>query len=314
MKVFNDMGSEFEGMRLDKFLAVVYDDLSRSQLQKMIKSGGVLVNQKLAKPSYTLSLTDNVYVKDLEGDFFELVSEDLGLPILHEDDEFLVVDKPAGMVVHPSESGHRSGTVVNAVLDKVAEGVGEALRPGIVHRLDKDTSGLLLVAKTQTAFDSLSAQFKKRSVKKKYLALVYGALLHAEGIIDAPLARSIGDRKKMGLARGKGGKKAISAYKVLKEFKIDKKTIVSLLEIEIKTGRTHQIRVHMAALDHPVIGDTSYGIASFNGSFSAKFGLKRQFLHAYTLELAHPVTGKALNFKSDLADDLNGVIGKLNEL
>lgn len=315
MKIFNDIGSEFEGMRLDKFLATVYSDLSRSKLQKMVKSGGVLVNQKPTKSSHILSLEDSVYVKDIvEGDFFELVSENLGLPILHEDDEFLIVDKPAGMVVHPSDSGHRSGTVVNALLDKIEEGVGEAMRPGIIHRLDKDTSGLLVVAKTQTAFSSLCAQFKDRTVKKTYLTLVHGSLLHKEGVIDAPMARSVGDRKKMGVAGEKGGKMAVSAYKVLREFTVDKKTSVSLLEVEIKTGRTHQIRVHMAAIDHPVIGDTSYGISSFNHSFSAKFGLKRQFLHAYTIELKHPVTGKVLTFKSDLPRDLNEVIKKLNDL
>lgn len=315
MKFTKKSCENFEGMRLDKFLSEVLDGISRAKVQKLIKNGDVLVNSNIMKPSYALLSSDEVFVKDFnESDESneEIVLENIDIPIVFENDDFLVLDKPAGMVVHPGYNSHKNGTVVNAVINKVEKGVGDSLRPGIVHRLDKDTSGLMIVAKTKAAYDHFISEFKERRIKKVYLTLTYAAFAHKKGVIDSPISRSVSDRKKMGLASEGHGKAAVSKYKVVKEFEIDPKTTLSLLEVEIQTGRTHQIRVHMAGIDHPVIGDKAYGITSLNKKFTESYGLKRQFLHAKELEFISPSDGKLVKFTSDLPDDLQNLIERIS--
>ncbi|MFH1533596.1 MAG: RluA family pseudouridine synthase [Nitrospirota bacterium] len=292
-------------IRLDRYLSIEMSELSRSKIQKMIKDGIVLVNGESAKSSYNLKEGDNVEVRSNVVAVQSIQKENIEIKILFEDENYMVIDKPAGIVVHPSETGHRKGTVVNALLDKIEKGVGEDFRPGIVHRLDKDTSGALIVAKTKMGYDHFVEQFKKRKVKKEYLALVKGILIHKVGIIDSPISRDVKSRKKMGLVSEKEGKRAISKYEVKEEF-----DDLSLVEVEIETGRTHQIRVHMAAIDHPVIGDNTYGVGSYNRRFKEKYGLKRQFLHAEKLEFKD-LEGKKKKIVVDLPKDLRNVLSKL---
>lgn len=292
-------------IRLDKFLSAKNPDLSRSKIQKLIKSGNVLVNGSNSKVSHNLSEGDEVTMKKEEKILQSIKKEDIKLNILFEDENYLVIDKPAGMVVHPSETGHRTGTIANAIIDKVEKGVGEDFRPGIVHRLDKDTSGALIIAKSKDGYDHFVEQFKKRKIKKIYLALVKGILLHKQGIIDSPINRDVKSRKKMALVSENDGKKAISKYKVKKEY-----DDLSFLEVEIETGRTHQIRVHMSAIDHPVVCDNTYGVGSYNRKFKEKYGLKRQFLHANILEFID-LNGKKKKIVVDLPDDLKNVLSKL---
>lgn len=216
------------------------------------------------------------------------------MEILYEDSGCFVVNKPAGVVVHPGEGGmHRGETVVDIFAKKIGKGVGAPGRPGVVHRLDKNTSGVLVIAKNEAAYHDLVAQFKEHAIEKIYWGLVRGKMENDEAIIDSPIARSYKDRKKMGVSRM--GKEAITEYKVLKCY-----DGVSLLEIKIKTGRTHQIRVHMAAIGHPIVGDKEYGDKQLNREFEGKFGLERQFLHAAILKFKSPVSGKAVRVQSDL--------------
>lgn len=232
------------------------------------------------------------------------------IPILYEDKDVLVVDKPYGMVVHPAPGDRRiTGTLVNALLGKIKVGQFSGLRPGIVHRLDKDTSGALIVVKNKKAAENLMAQFKSRKVQKYYLAMVCGILKHPEGIIESPIARAYADRKKMRVAHEGDGKMAVSVYKTLKTFKLEKgRYLFSLLEVQIKTGRTHQIRVHMSALGHSVVGDGVYGNRKMNRYFEEKFGLKRQFLHAQKLVFVSPATKKEVKATADLPADLQNVL------
>lgn len=299
-----------EKMRIDKYLALRMPDVSRSRLQKMIRDGSVLVNGVRVKASYVLKEGDDVDVREVVDDVSRVEKQDIDLRILYECKDFMVIDKPAGVVVHPGESGHTKGTVVNALLDKIDEDVGEVGRPGIVHRLDKDTSGVLIVAKTKRGYKHFVEQFKGRKVRKVYLALVKGELEHKEGVIDSPISRNVRNRKKMGLVSEREGKRAVSRYKIVKEYEIDKGSFVSLVEVQIETGRTHQIRVHMAGIGHPVIGDNAYGTESFNRRFKEKFGLKRQFLHAEELEFVD-LDGKKKKIASDLPKDLDNVLTKL---
>lgn len=233
------------------------------------------------------------------------------IKILYEDKACMVVDKPAGISVHPGNLNYRQITVIDSVVDKLAKNFEDKLRPGIVHRLDKDTSGVLIVAKTPLAAKNIMSQFKMKKVRKIYTALVYGILQHAEAIIDSPIGRSVRNRKKMSLAAEGAGRNAVSKYKTLNVFKVDPKHHVSLLEVEIMTGRTHQIRVHMAALGHPVIGDAVYGNRSVNKLFERKFALERQFLHAREIQFVSPATKKNVKVKSSLAYELNNVLAGL---
>lgn len=302
-------------MRLDKYLVNNYPAYSRSRLQRMIGNGEVLVNGKKSKSNYILASSDRISLKSPKHQFDKLESENLSFEIVYDDMDCIVINKPPFMVVHPSANDAAAkGTVVNALLSRLSFKADVAdLRPGIVHRLDKNTSGLLVVAKNETAYLQLVAQFKLRSVKKVYLALVGGVPEHCEGIIDSPIGRSLRDRKKMDLSLD-GGKKAISCYKVLENFEIKRDLRVSLVEVKILTGRTHQIRVHMAAIGHPVVGDVAYGNKKVNQYFLENFSLVRQFLHSWKLSFRSPDTKKIVNLKLDLPNDLGLTIKKLKSI
>lgn len=293
------------GERLDKFLDEKFEDKSRSQIQKLIKSGTVFVNREKVKAGYLLSENDVVFVKEAELDD-EIKAENLNLEILFEDDDFFVINKPPGMVVHPSDGQHMSGTVVNALRDRID--IDDPERPGIVHRLDKETSGVMVVARNLKARDYFIDLFKSRKVKKHYKVLVSGHLKFKEGVIDSPIARDTRNRKKMAIRST--GKVAVSNFTVLDEFSVGDFD-VSLLDVEIKTGRTHQIRVHMSSIGHPVVGDNVYGARKINRFFADEFGLARQFLHASTLSFTPPGAKKALTVKSELSDDLSKVLSSL---
>jgi len=302
-------------IRLDKFLISVFPDRTRAFLQKMIKGGNVFVNGKAVKKNgVELRPGDDVEVEFPSIRETGIKPEKIDLNVLFEDDDIIVVNKPAGMVVHPSESGGNTcGTLVNAVLYHCKDGltgISGDLRPGIVHRLDKNTSGTIVVAKTDKAHQSLVKQFSGRTVSKEYVVLVRGVVSPSHAIIDSPIGRSFKDRKKMTISSLNSGRNAITEYKVLKEYS-DRFGKYSLLDIELKTGRTHQIRVHMVAIGHPVVGDITYGDRKVNDHFLEKYGLDRQFLHAKTLEINHPSTGKRVKFESDLPKELKSVLSSL---
>src|SRR3989339_1669174 len=270
---------QFNKTRLDKFLSVNLPDRTRAFLQKLIKEGVVLVNGKAAgKNGTVLKNLDVVEIVIPEPRIIKALAEDIKLKIIHEDKDIIVIDKPAGMVVHPSDTGgHEKGTVVNAILYHCGEGltgISGALRPGIVHRLDKDTSGVLVVAKTDTAQQSLMEQFKGRTVKKEYLVLVRGKITPSHAIIDSPIGRALKDRKKMAITSDEDGRKSVTEYNVEKYLKDDFGSY-SLVRAYPKTGRTHQIRVHLTAIDYPVVGDIVYGDSKTNRHFESAYGLRR---------------------------------------
>ncbi len=289
----------YSGERLDKYLAQEIADLSRAQVQRLIAAGQVTVNGEGAKASLRLERGDEIVVRVPPAESAEVVAEVIPLKIVYEDDDLLVIDKPAGMVVHPAH-GHRSGTLVNALLARyphLAE-VGGAERAGIVHRLDKDTSGLLLVAKNESAQKELQRQFKHHLVEKVYLALVEGRLEPAQGRIEAPIGRDKRRRKQMAVVRS--GRQASTDYQVLERFAEH-----TLVEVRPQTGRTHQIRVHLAFIGHPVVGDKVYGYRR------QRLRLGRQFLHAQTLRFRLPSTGEVVEFHSPLPPDLHQVLAGL---
>jgi len=287
------------GERLDRVIAQAVSDLSRSVVQRLIKKAQVTVNGRLSKPSYRVERGDRLVIHVPKDKPPETLPESIALDVIYEDDDLLVVNKPAGMVVHPAY-GHRSGTLVNAILAHCpqTENVGGADRAGIVHRLDKDTSGVILVAKSQEAHTALQHQFKKRQVDKTYLALVEGHPEPRQGIIDAPIGRNKRHRKQMAIVRS--GRQAQTAYRVVKLYENN-----SLVEVKPKTGRTHQIRVHMAWLGYPVVGDRVYG-------YRKQLVLKsRHFLHAHELKLTHPVSEAPLSFTAPLPKELDDLLRRL---
>jgi 23S rRNA pseudouridine1911/1915/1917 synthase len=285
------------GLRLDKFISEIAPDVSRSQAQRFIDEGNVRVNGKLEKASYKIVVGDVVEINIVPVRPSHLTPEDISVPILYEDEDVLVVDKPAGLTVHPAP-GHRGGTLVNAVLSHLPAVGGENGRPGIVHRLDKDTSGVMVIAKNPIALAKLSEQFKSHKITKVYLTLVKGHLTPEEGVIDAYIGRDTSDRKKMAISVESRGREARTHYKVLRYH-----DNYSFLEIKPETGRTHQIRVHLAAIGHPVVGDATYGIKHQV--------LARQFLHAYRLGFHHPRTGEYMEFTSELPADLKVILDQL---
>lgn len=279
---------EENGQRLDKYIAGK-QDLSRVAVQRLIEEENILINGKPTKPSYIVQVGDEVTIQMPEIKETDLTPQDLPLDIIYEDNDIIVVNKAKGMVVHPAV-GNPDGTLVNAVMAHCKDnlsGIGGELRPGIVHRLDKDTSGLLIIAKNDKAHLAMSEQIKNRQVKKTYLALVRGNVPESEATIKMPIGRSTKDRKKMAVTPK--GKEAITHFKVIERFQK-----YTYLEIRIETGRTHQIRVHMAEIGHPVVGDMVYS----NGK--NEFNLEGQMLHAHRLEFKHPITGKAMCLEAPL--------------
>jgi len=286
------------GLRLDRFLSEAFPNLSRSYVQKLIETGAVTVDGKSSKPALKLAPGAVVRISIPPPKPAAAEAEYIPLTIVYEDDDLLVVDKPAGLVVHPAP-GHPGGTLVNALLARYPNlRITDTLRPGIVHRLDKDTSGLMVVAKNDRAFACLVEQMKKREVLKEYIVLVHGQLRVKEGVIDAPIGRDPRNRKKMAVVPG--GKPARTLFRVVQM--LDQFTLV---EAQLETGRTHQIRVHFASIGHPVVGDQVYG----PGKRDLEIG--RQFLHAYRLSFRLPSTGKQADFRSPLPADLERLLNYL---
>ncbi|MBN1889788.1 MAG: RluA family pseudouridine synthase [Thermoflexales bacterium] len=287
------------GQRLDKFVTEALADLSRAAVQRLIADGLLNVNGHSIKAAYKLNTGDVITVRIPPPKPSELVPEAIPLDIVYEDGDLIVVNKPAGLVVHPA-AGHTSGTLVNAVLAHCPDlaGVGGTLRPGIVHRLDKDTSGLIVVAKHDAAHQALQHQFKARSVDKLYLALVEGQPIPPQGIIDAPIGRDRAQRKRMAVVPD--GRPAVTEYKVIECF--DKH---SLIEARPRTGRTHQIRVHLAWLKFPVVGDRVYGFHHPN------IPINRHFLHAHSLSFDLLADGRRTTFIAPLPPDLAAILAEL---
>jgi 23S rRNA pseudouridine1911/1915/1917 synthase len=292
------------GTRLDRWLATQVPELSRARLQALVATGHVRVDGVSRKAAHRLAGGESIELEIPPPSPEELTPEPIALAVVHEDDDVLVVDKPAGMVVHPG-AGHATGTLAAAVLAHAptTAGVGGARRPGVVHRLDKDTSGLLVLAKTQAAYDALTAQLAARTVSRRYLAIVHGSPATAAGVIDAPIGRHPHDRVRMAvLPKGKG-RRSITRYRVLERF-----SQFTYVEVTLETGRTHQIRVHMASIGHPVAGDEVYGGRARR---DIPVTLDGYALHAAALAFVHPVTGARLEFRSQAPARLERLLSHL---
>ena len=292
--------NKYVGVRLDKVLTEILEDKTRNYILKMIEEGKILVNGKTFKPSQKALLKDVITILDIEPKPLELKAEDLNLDIVYEDSDVVVVNKPKGMVVHPG-AGNQDGTLVSGLLyeiDDLAE-INGVIRPGIVHRIDKDTTGLLMIAKNDKASLSLTEQLKNHACKRKYHALVYGEISENRGKITAPIGRSKEDRKKM--AVDKDGKNAVTHFTVLKRFKG-----YTYVECELETGRTHQIRVHFEYIGHPLVGDKVYGRRKVIGEDG-------QFLHAKTIGFIHPTTGEWMEFDSEIPQYMKDFMATLEE-
>lgn len=273
--------------RIDKVLAELLPTHSRSQIQQWVKEGAVYVNDEAVKQNYKVKAGDLIQATEPDAVPLEIIAEDIPLDIVYEDEDVMVVSKPQGMVVHPS-AGHMTGTLVNALMYHVKDlsGINGVIRPGIVHRIDKDTSGLLMVAKNDQAHEKLAAQLKDKTSLREYVALVHGEIPHEKGTIDAPIGRAKEDRKKQAIIDD--GRPAVTHFTVIEQF-----SDFTLVTLKLETGRTHQIRVHMRYIGYPIAGDPTYG---------PKKTLKGngQFLHAKTLGFKHPTTGEFLTFEAPL--------------
>lgn len=304
------ISKDLAGKRVDQVLTFLEKDVSRQYLQKLLKEGRVWLGKKYLKPSYKVSEGDELLVDFPAPVKMQIEPVDIPLRIVYEDEYLLVINKDAGVVVHPAEHGKFMGqSLVNGVLAYVGnglKGIGGVLRPGIVHRLDKETSGLIVVAKTDLAHQRLVDMFKAREVVKKYTALVIGNISVDRGQINAPIGRDPKDRKKMAVD-GMLAKDAFSEFSVLGRYDFLGKSY-TLVEVRPKTGRTHQIRVHMLWLGYPLVGDKLYGNEKINKLFSQKFSLDRHFLEASNLSFVHPITQKKLDLHVDLANDLRNVL------
>jgi 23S rRNA pseudouridine1911/1915/1917 synthase len=291
------------GARLDRWLSDRLATLSRARLQGLIRRGLVRVDGAVLKAAHRLRGGERVEIEVLPLTEEELVPEPVTLSVLHEDEHVLVVDKPAGMVVHPG-AGRARGTLAAAILAHAptTAGVGGPRRPGIVHRLDKDTSGLLVVAKTPQAYDALVAQLAARTVTRRYLAVVHGRVRATEGVVDAPIGRHPGDRVKMAVRPAGRGKRAVTRYRVLERF-----PNFTLLEVRLETGRTHQIRVHLASLGHPIVGDQVYG----KPRLRPPIGLDGYALHAAALAFVHPVFRKTIECAAPVPDRIERLLSHL---
>lgn len=291
------INEEMQNIRLDKAVTLLNKELSRTMIQKLLSDNKVLINNKPQKASYKTKIGDVINVEEVIPKEIELKAQDIPIEIIYEDNYIIVVNKPKGIIVHPA-NGNPDGTLVNAIMNICKDslsGIGGKIRPGIVHRLDKDTSGLLIVAKNDKAHINLSEQIKNREIVKKYIALVRGVIKENHATIDMPIARSDKDRKKMAVR--KDGKNAITHFNVIKRY-----DGYTLLDIKIDTGRTHQIRVHLAEIGYPVVGDIVYS----NGK--NPFGVVGQMLHAKSLEFKHPITGKNLKLEAPLPEYFEDVL------
>ncbi len=301
-----------EGLRLDRALAHLLPEHSRSAISRWIGQGLVLVNGvRQPKPSHLINAGDALDVYIPPPIDTTVQAQEIPLEVLYQDSDIAIIDKPAGMVVHPA-AGHADNTLVNALLFHLSDlsGVGGELRPGIVHRLDKDTSGIMVVAKNDVAHRKLTAGWRSGNVRKEYLALVYGALSREKGVIEAAIGRDPHDRKRMALVEH--GRDSITRYKVEKRLRY-----ISLLRCELETGRTHQIRVHLKSIGHPIVGDPLYSGPQWKGIPDRKIqkllaAVTRQALHSTRLSFEHPRTGKALVFESALPPDLEEIVNQLS--
>ncbi len=295
--------AEHSGERIDRFLSGNLEALSRSYIQKLLKESRILVNNNTVKANYKILEGDQIDIQIPEPEILDIRPENIPLDILYEDDDILIVNKPKGMVVHPSP-GHYNHTLVNAVLyhcgDRLS-GINGVLRPGIVHRIDMDTTGSLLICKNDHAHQILAEQLKDHSITRKYQAVVYGNLKADSGTVDAPIGRHPIDRKKMS-TKSPHGKRAVTHFTVLERF-----GNYTYIECTLETGRTHQIRVHMASVGHPILGDTVYGPAR------CPFRLQGQTLHAKTLGFVHPSTGEYMEFDAPLPEYFSALLDKLRQ-
>lgn len=295
---------EEAGKRIDAYLSSKNEDISRVAIQRLIEEEKILVNGKKTKASYKVQENDKITQEEEKPQEINLKAQDIPIEIIYEDDDIIVVNKPKGLVVHPA-NGNPDGTLVNAIMaickDSLS-GIGGEIRPGIVHRLDKDTSGILVVAKNDKAHINMSEQIKNHRVKKTYIALVRGIVKENEATINMPIGRSTKDRKKMAVT--KNGKEAITHFKVIKRYPNENCT---LLEVRIETGRTHQIRVHLSQIGYPVIGDTTYS------SGKNKWEVQGQCLHAKSLEFKHPITQKEMFLEAELPEYLQKIIKELDK-
>lgn len=292
---------EDEGTRLDKLIATVFTEFSRNQVKKMMDEELVEVNKRIEKPSYRVNWGDVIVVKVKDPIGLDVQPENIPLDVCYEDEDVIVINKPSGMVVHPA-NGHFTGTLVNALLYHCDDlsGINGIIRPGIVHRIDKDTSGLLVMAKNDDAHISLAEQFKEKVTKRIYYAICHGNLLHPEGTIDAPIGRDKNDRTKMAVVPG--GRTAITHYKVIEY--LGPYTYISC---QLETGRTHQIRVHMSYIGHPLVGDIKYGPKRV-------VGREGQYLHAAVLGFYHPRTKEFMEFEAPLPDYFQEFLEKLRKM
>lgn len=292
---------EESGKRLDAYITSIDSEITRTAAQRLIEQGNILVNGEKKKTAYKVSNGDIVTIEKEKPKEIELKAQNIPIDIIYEDDDIIVVNKPKGMVVHPA-NGNPDGTLVNAIMaickDSLS-GIGGEIRPGIVHRLDKDTSGLLIVAKNDKAHVNMSEQIKNHEVKKTYIALVRGVVKENEATIDMPIGRSTSDRKKMAVI--KTGRNAVTHIKVLKRY-----NKYTLLQVNIETGRTHQIRVHLSHIGYPIVGDYTYS----NGK--NEFGVVGQCLHAKCLEFKHPITGAEMKLEAPLPKYFEEIIQKLD--
>ena len=291
-----------DGIRLDKAIAELDSDISRMTVQKLIEDDKILVNGKKEKASYKVKINDKIIIEFEKPKESKLKAEEIPLNVIYEDNDIIIINKEKGMVVHPG-NGNPDGTLANAIMARCKDslsGIGGEIRPGIVHRIDKDTSGIIIVAKNDKAHLNISEQIKEHKTTKTYLALVRGRVKENEATIDMPIGRSKKDRKKM--AVDKDGKKAVTHFKVLKRY-----SDCTLLEVVIETGRTHQIRVHLSEIGYPIIGDYTYS----NGK--NRFDVEGQMLHAYKIKFKHPTTNEEVEYTAELPKYFKDILEKLDE-